>query len=51
MAKDDKVYTLPEDFYPERYLPKPEGYGEPFLESTFGFGRRFVVVRPHVWLF
>ncbi len=42
MAMDERVYTSPKTFYPERYLPKPEGYGEPFLRSTFGYGRRFV---------
>lgn len=39
---DENVYKSPEMFYPERFLQKPEGYGEPFLGSEFGYGRRFV---------
>lgn len=38
---DSKVYENPSAFYPERYLPKPEGLGEPFTGSIFGFGRRY----------
>ena len=44
MTMDENVYSNPQAFYPERYLPKPEGNGEPFPGSIFGFGRRFVVV-------
>lgn len=40
MAKDDTLYKSPDMFYPERFLPQPEGYGEPVFQGTFGFGRR-----------
>lgn len=40
MAKDDRIYKSPHMFYPERYLPLPEGHGEPVLKAAFGFGRR-----------
>jgi cytochrome P450 len=42
MALDESVYSNPTSFYPERYLPKPTGKGEPnFNNVTFGFGRRY----------
>ncbi|KAJ7674357.1 cytochrome P450 [Mycena rosella] len=41
MALDARVYSQPTVFYPERYLPKPAGNGEPhFINIAFGFGRR-----------
>ncbi|KAJ3491621.1 hypothetical protein NLI96_g551 [Meripilus lineatus] len=40
MTMDENVYQNPRLFYPERYLPKPEGLGEPLPGSVFGFGRR-----------
>ena len=40
MSMDEDVYENPQVFYPERYLPKPEGNGEPFPGSIFGLGRR-----------
>ena len=40
MTMDENVYENPQAFNPERYLPKPEGNGEPFPGSIFGFGRR-----------
>ncbi|KAL0953802.1 hypothetical protein HGRIS_004984 [Hohenbuehelia grisea] len=40
MSLDERVYANPKDFNPARYLPRPEGNGEPFFESAFGFGRR-----------
>lgn len=38
---DEKVYKDPRSFNPDRYLPKPYGDGEPYVPSSFGFGRRF----------
>ncbi|KAJ8090295.1 hypothetical protein PM082_018891 [Marasmius tenuissimus] len=40
MSLDDKVYSSPEVFHPERFLPRPEDGGEPPFASAFGFGRR-----------
>ncbi|KAJ7046133.1 cytochrome P450 [Mycena alexandri] len=41
MALDESVYSDPSSFYPERFLPKPAGRGEPYFNNTvFGFGRR-----------
>ncbi|GBE90250.1 Multifunctional cytochrome P450 monooxygenase af510 [Sparassis crispa] len=40
MSRDAKVYKNADDFYPERFLPAPAGYGEPHLSAAFGFGRR-----------
>ncbi|KAJ7439074.1 cytochrome P450 [Mycena galericulata] len=41
MALDERVYSDPSSFYPERFLPKPAGRGEPYFNTTvFGFGRR-----------
>ncbi|KAJ7146607.1 cytochrome P450 [Mycena epipterygia] len=41
MALDERVYSDPESFYPECYLPTPVGKGEPyFTSSVFGFGQR-----------
>ncbi|KAI0796042.1 cytochrome P450 [Abortiporus biennis] len=37
---DENVYTDPHKFDPDRYLPQPEGNGEPFISSQFGYGRR-----------
>jgi len=37
---DEALYADPLTFSPERYLPKPEGRGEPHFASVFGFGRR-----------
>ncbi|KAF9458164.1 cytochrome P450 [Collybia nuda] len=37
---DENVYKDPFTFNPSRYLPKPEGNGEPFPVGPFGFGRR-----------
>jgi len=37
---DQRVYREPHRFYPERFLPKPEGNGEPFSTAGFGYGRR-----------
>ncbi|KAJ7751440.1 cytochrome P450 [Mycena metata] len=41
MALDESVYSDASSFYPERFLPKPTGRGEPYFNNTvFGFGRR-----------
>lgn len=41
MSRDDKVYSSPDDFAPERYLPVSDGgKGEPLPDGPFGFGRR-----------
>ncbi|KAL4247551.1 cytochrome P450 monooxygenase [Abortiporus biennis] len=37
---DESVYADPHCFYPERYLPRPAGNGEPHPASMYGFGRR-----------
>ncbi|KAJ6559743.1 cytochrome P450 [Mycena capillaripes] len=45
MSFDESVYSDPISFYPERFLPKPAGKGEPYFNNAvFGFGRR-----PHVY--
>ncbi|KAJ6454381.1 cytochrome P450 [Mycena sanguinolenta] len=40
MSLDESKYSSPTTFYPERFLPKPEGKGEPYFLSVYGFGRR-----------
>lgn len=41
MSRDERVYSSPEEFAPQRYLPKDEGgRGEPLPDGPFGFGRR-----------
>jgi len=41
MCHDENVYKRPDEFYPERFLPQPLGYGERRLNGmNFGFGRR-----------
>ncbi|KAL0954547.1 hypothetical protein HGRIS_003513 [Hohenbuehelia grisea] len=40
MSLDESVYADPTKFHPARFLRKPEGSGEPFFSSAFGFGRR-----------
>jgi cytochrome P450 len=42
MTLDESVYADPFKFDPARYLPQPEGRGEPYPSGPFGFGRRFV---------
>lgn len=41
MSRDERYYSSPEDFNPERYVPVSEGgKGEPLPDGAFGFGRR-----------
>ncbi|KAL4253383.1 cytochrome P450 family protein [Abortiporus biennis] len=40
MTMDEKTYSNPHVFNPDRYLPAPIGNSEPFPDFTFGFGRR-----------
>jgi len=40
MTLDERIYADPFKFDPTRYLPKPEGRGEPHPNGPFGFGRR-----------
>ncbi|KAJ7658186.1 cytochrome P450 [Mycena polygramma] len=39
MTLDEKIYSHPTTFSPERYLPQPGGKGEPHFPAKFGFGR------------
>jgi hypothetical protein len=42
MSLDESIYSDAACFYPERFLSKPAGRGEPhFNKTVFGFGRRF----------
>lgn len=44
---DESKFRDARSFRPERFLPKPEGYGETFLPNImFGWGRRSVSVVP-----
>lgn len=41
MSRDERVYSSPDEFAPERYIPVEEGgKGEPLPDGPFGFGRR-----------
>ncbi|TFK33336.1 cytochrome P450 [Crucibulum laeve] len=40
MSLDENIYLEPYKFYPSRFLPKPQGSGEPYPAAHFGFGRR-----------
>ncbi|GBE81550.1 Multifunctional cytochrome P450 monooxygenase af510 [Sparassis crispa] len=39
-AMNREGYRDPDRFYPERFLPEPQGYGETHRVASFGFGRR-----------
>jgi cytochrome P450 len=44
MTHDERVYSSPDEFNPDRYVPKAEGgLGEPLPKGQFGFGRRICV--------
>ncbi|KAH8892154.1 cytochrome P450 CYP621A2 [Thozetella sp. PMI_491] len=44
MTHDERIYSSPEDFNPDRYIAKSEGgLGEPLPKGQFGFGRRICV--------
>lgn len=56
MSRDEDVYKNPDIFNPDRYMPADDGgYGEPFLNGSFGFGRRICVGRhlamASIWIF
>lgn len=41
MSRDERFYSSPDDFNPDRYIPRTEGGDEePLPEGPFGFGRR-----------
>ncbi|KAI1297494.1 putative cytochrome P450 oxidoreductase [Xylaria venustula] len=41
MSRDERYYSSPEEFWPEKYQPLAEGgRGEPLPDGPFGFGRR-----------
>lgn len=41
MSRDERHYSSPDGFDPDRYIPQEEGgKGEPLPEGPFGFGRR-----------
>ncbi|KAF7559491.1 hypothetical protein G7046_g4653 [Stylonectria norvegica] len=55
MTHDERIYSDPEAFDPDRYIPVEEGgRGEPFPNGQFGFGRRVCVgkhlAEASVWL-
>ncbi|KAG7094601.1 hypothetical protein E1B28_005426 [Marasmius oreades] len=45
MSLNENTYADPNRFMPSRFLPKPEGNGEPHFESVWGFGRRQVQLK------
>jgi cytochrome P450 len=46
MTHDPSVYSDPDAFNPDRYVPKDQGgLGEPLPEGPFGFGRRVCLGR------
>jgi cytochrome P450 len=42
MTLDNSVYADPLKFNPDRFMPKPEGNGEPYPNVVFGWGRRCI---------
>lgn len=49
MSLDENVYSEPYSFSPTRFLPKPEGKGEPHFKPVFGYGRRSVSSQVGGW--
>ncbi|KAF4634650.1 hypothetical protein G7Y89_g3439 [Cudoniella acicularis] len=46
MTHDERIYSNPDVFNPDRYVPKDQGgLGEPLPEGPFGFGRRVCLGR------
>ncbi|KAF7296839.1 Cytochrome P450 [Mycena indigotica] len=43
ISRDVDVYQDPDQFNPDRFLPKPEGLNEPRFSDAFGYGRRICV--------
>ncbi|ESK94311.1 cytochrome p450 [Moniliophthora roreri MCA 2997] len=43
MSLDEKTYSDPHQFNPSRFLPSPQGKGEPYFEHVWGFGRRICI--------
>lgn len=44
MTHDERVYSSPDEFNPDRYMSRAEGgLGEPLPKGHFGFGRRICV--------
>ncbi|KAK4202012.1 cytochrome P450 [Triangularia verruculosa] len=44
MNHDPSIYSDPDQFIPERYLPEDQGgRGEPLPQGNFGFGRRICI--------
>ncbi|KAK0204101.1 cytochrome P450 [Desarmillaria ectypa] len=54
ISLDESIYHDPSRFYPERFLPKPDGRGEPHFAAAFGYGRRIcpgrLVADATLWL-
>ncbi|KIY45060.1 cytochrome P450 [Fistulina hepatica ATCC 64428] len=44
---DERKYKNPYEFNPSRFLPKPEGFGEPEFTTAWGYGRRACPGRYH----
>ena len=44
MTHDERTYSHPDEFDPDRFIPVSEGgRGEPFPQGQFGFGRRVCI--------